>query len=521
MILPALSLSTQNWDIFQTKLALLVAVHGLFLAITAALAWSRRGRGKHEKAPPGDSRKTFLALVGVYALLVFPLSLVLGLGIYQSDEGAYLFEGHILSAGGLTMPAPPPAAIPGAEGFEHDILLNGKWFGKFPVGWPVVLAIASMVHLEWIVNPLLGGVLLWLTYRIGMLVLSPAEAVGGVFLLVLSPFFIANCLGFMPHPACSVLSAAAVLCYFQHERSSNRYWLIGMLLCVAVEVQMRQFTAMCVASVLGAGTVWRLRKDLPQLLFFIVSAAVLGGAAIATTAVVNHTLIGDYFKSPYALTPDGTGVSVRPADLLRNARTWTPRWVADTILTSFPFLFVLAAYGLWRRRSELNLWILATPFVVLVIGHMIELYDSDSAVGGRYYLEGFFGVALVAAAGWRQLVRDANWSATFRRGLFATVSVLAAGIVLVFLGWEVELRWPTRQLTRAMAAAPCGVVFLPDTAEVKGHRYNINRPDSRTLYLLDTAPDKRDDIAKALGQSCWATLTYDPASREAQWRQRK
>ena len=519
-VLPGLiTFPAGTWTMFQVKILLLVVVNGLFLGIAAALAWNRRGR-EPGSAPPVASKVSLAWILGLYAVLIFPLALVLDLGIYQSDEGAYLFEAHIIQAGGLTMPAPPPVTVPAVQGFEHDIILDGKWFGKFPVGWPVVLAAAGMLRLEWLVNPLLGLLLLWLTYRIGALALSLEEARGAVFLLVLSAYFTANCLGFMPHPACSVLSAAAVLCYLLHERSSNRLWILGMLLCIGVEVQMRQFTAICVAAVLGAGLLWRLRKDLPQLAFFVLSAAVIGGAAVGLSASINHQLIGDYFRSPYALTPDGTGVSIRPAALLDNAIHRTPVWVADTILTSFPFLFVLAGYGLWRRRRELNLWILALPFVVLVAGHMIEIYDSDAPVGGRYYLEGFFGVALVAAAGWRQMVRDARWDGPFRRGLFGAVSLLAAANVVLFTCWEYNLRWPTRQLTKAMASAPCEVVFLPDTAEAKGHRYNINRPDSKALYLLDVGPTQRDEIVKGLGKSCWATLTYEPQLREAQWHQR-
>src|ERR1022692_4003722 len=235
-----IALPAGHWTMFQTKLVLLVVVNGLFLAIAAALAWKRRARGP-APAPPVPFGASLAWIIGIYVVLIFPLAWVLDLGIYQSDEGAYLFEAHIIQAGSLTMPAPPPMAVPAAEGFEHDIILDGKWFGKFPVGWPAVLAVAAAWRLEWIVNPLLGVLLLCLTYRIGTLVLSVEEARGAVFLLVLSAFFTANCLGFMPHPACSVLSAAAVLCYLHHEHSSNRLWLIGMLLCIGVGVQMRQF----------------------------------------------------------------------------------------------------------------------------------------------------------------------------------------------------------------------------------------------------------------------------------------
>jgi hypothetical protein len=501
---------------FQTKIVLLVVVNGLFLAIAAALAWKKRGTGTN--AVPGMASRISLAwIVAAYAVLIFPLAYLLDQGIYQSDEGAYLFEAHIIHTGRLTMAAPPPLAIPSA-GFEHGIIFNGTWFGKFPVGWPAVLALLPS-HLEWMLNPLLGLLLLWLTYRIGVLTLSVEEARGAVFVLVLSAFFTDNCLGFMPHPAGGVLSAAAVLCYFQHERSSNRLWMIGLLLCIGVEVQIRQFTALCVAAALGAALAWRLRKNLAQLAFLAASAVAIGGAAVGVTAAINYQLIGDYFKSPYSLTDIGTGVSVRPSALLNTLIHITPATAADTVVTSFPFVFVLAGYALWRRRREWTLWVLVLPFVFLGAGYVVQVYDADSPIGGRYYFEGYFGVALAASAGWRQMVRDARWSMAFRRGLFVTVSAMAAAIVVLFAAWEYELRWPTRQLTKAMVSSPCDIVFLPDTAEFKGHRYNLNHPGSKSLYLLDIDPGKRDEITKGLGKNCWDTLTYDPVRRQAQLRQ--
>ena len=101
------------------------------------------------------------------------------------------------------------------------------------------------------------------------------------------------------------------------------------------------------------------------------------------------------------------------------------------------------------------------------------------------------------------------------------MSALALVTVLVFTQWEVTLRWPTRQLTRTIAqsSSACGIVFLPETPEFSAHRYNMNRPGLKDLYLIDVDPRNRAAIAKELGKSCWATLQYDPSRKEAQWRQ--
>jgi hypothetical protein len=510
-------------SMFHVKALLLTAEYGLLLPVVLLLVWKLRcSSGEYRKQRP--SRNSLLLIMAAYTLLTVPLAAVLGLGVYQSDEGVYLFEAHGISAGNLYMPAPP--AIPSVTGYEHDIVFNGKWFGKFPYGWPAVLALGGRAHLEWLVNPLFGLLLLWLTYKIGEEILSPEEAHTGALFLLLSAFFTANCIGFMSHPACGALIAAATLCYFRFDRSWTPrsfalrpcLWLAGMLACIGAAAEMRQFTALCAAAVLGLAALWRLRRDPRGLAFFAAAGALLGGLTVAFSAWVNYTLVGDYFRSLYAFTPEGVGVSLRPADLLDNIIHRTPAWIGDTLAVSFPFLFLLAGYALWRRR-ERNVWILGGIFILLVVGHLIELGNSDSPVGGRYYFEGFFGIALLGAAGWRQLTHDCNWDPPFRRAL--ALSMCAVGLVTValFHRWEFQLRWPTRQLTRAIAASssPCGVVFLPETRAFSAHRYNMNRPGLKDLLLIDVDPQNRRAIAAQLGKTCWSTLAYDPAARKARW----
>lgn len=156
---------------------------------------------------------------------------------------------------------------------------------------------------------------------------------------------------------------------------------------------------------------------------------------------------------------------------------------------------------------------------MLVAGHLVELYDSDSPIGGRYYFEGFFGIALLAAAGWRQLIRDCNWDGWFRNALAGALCIVAAANLLLFTHWEFTLRWPTRQLAKAVydAPQPCTLVFLVATQDFIPHRYNLNHPRSEALYLLDLDPNQRGRIAMELGKHCWATLAYDPIGKDALW----
>jgi hypothetical protein len=73
------------------------------------------------------------------------------------DEVDYLFQARIFAQGNLWAPLPP---LPDFFHFINLIQADGKWFSQYPPGWPALLALGVIVHAPWIVNPLLGGLLL-------------------------------------------------------------------------------------------------------------------------------------------------------------------------------------------------------------------------------------------------------------------------------------------------------------------------------------------------------------------------
>src|SRR5437660_11737451 len=69
-------------SMFHVKLLLLLTEYGLLLPIVLFLAWKRRrdGIAQDKKLP---SRIPFRLLAAGYALVIFPVAAVLGLGVYQ------------------------------------------------------------------------------------------------------------------------------------------------------------------------------------------------------------------------------------------------------------------------------------------------------------------------------------------------------------------------------------------------------------------------------------------------------
>jgi hypothetical protein len=158
-------------------------------------------------------------------------------------------------------------------------------------------------------------------------------------------------------------------------------------------------------------------------------------------------------------------------------------------------------------------------FASLVVGHMVQTVDSDSPIGERYYFEGFFGVTLLAAVGWLQLIKDVRVTAAVRRNIVAAVCTVACATTIMCAYWEIGLRWPSRQLVRAADHPPIprGVVFVEGYEWIPSWRLNFNTPGSETLFLNDPGPSERAALAKMAGRPDWICLYYDPAKKAAVW----
>ena len=171
--------------------ALTTCAIGCALAVRASRAATRFGPlpaflATHRRAVAGLLIGLGLAgaMAAVWALRAFPNS---------SDEYDYLFEARTFLASRLWNPAPP---LPDLFAFFGQSVYHGKWFGTYPPGWPLLLAAAMRLRLPaWLADPLLGGLLLVVLWKLAQ---RRDGALGGVVALALTAltpffFFIAAC----------------------------------------------------------------------------------------------------------------------------------------------------------------------------------------------------------------------------------------------------------------------------------------------------------------------------------------
>ena len=67
---------------------------------------------------------------------------------------------------------------------------DGAWFGKYPPGYPAILALGVLAGVPWLVSPLAAAATLLLQYALGRSLFGGGSGLLGALLLLLSPFFL-------------------------------------------------------------------------------------------------------------------------------------------------------------------------------------------------------------------------------------------------------------------------------------------------------------------------------------------
>jgi len=252
-----------------------------------------------------------------------------------------------------------------------------------------------------------------------------------------------------------------------------------------------------------------VRRD-RKLLAWVTLLSALGGlAAVGSTMEYNWALTGDPLLSPYALIRGlrvPAEVTASPSSLLGNlAGMW--RFSAQNMwVLCFPFVFVLAAIGLYGRRRMGAAWIAACLFGAMCVGHFVQVESSSSTIGERYWFEAFFCILVLSSPVMARLMTTPMaWT-------LSAVQVLALCGAIRILEQRAEPRIAMRSIAERYRNCDC-VVFMKERAPYFGPQHlNINDPDWRTarvFYLRDPGESARSLWAARFGRTRWAVLEYD------------
>ena len=325
------------------------------------------------------------------------------------DEMAYVWQANLLTEGRFSMPSPE---YPKSFLVPFVVDLDGLRFSKYPPGWPAVLALGVMLGLRAWINPLLAGLGVWLTYRLGRRVFNPGVGLLAAALTVTSPFFLLNSGALLSHPLGLVLSSGfawAWLAAFGPDPARRRWLpsLVASLLLVAM-ILARPMTALAVAFPFALhGLVRLVRGDWEQRrrLLLIALAGLIG---VGLYLFWQYALTGDPLLNPYTLWwaydkvgfGPGVGVVENGHSLLQallNARVNLFAGAWDLFGWGvFSYLFI--PFGIWAARRNFPALLLGSVFLSLV-GVYLAYWIGAMLYGPRYYYESLYSVTIFSAAG--------------------------------------------------------------------------------------------------------------------------
>jgi Dolichyl-phosphate-mannose-protein mannosyltransferase len=504
-----------------SKLRMLLLEYLFLLPVMLlVLFWERRGSPGRPSGPP----RLGIALAMFAAAALVPAYAVRK-GIYNADESAYLFQSKALESGELAAHAPPRTA-PDPETYQRDfffenhVIHQGKWFGKYPPGWPALLAAALEIDAGWLLNPLFGLLTLWLTYRIARRIFDERVARIAAWILVLSPFFVLNCVGYMSHPACAAAIAGATLLLAESSDPGRLRRFAAMFALLACTFLMRPATGAAAGLVLTSALLYRLRSNRRLFTQTLATGALLGAAAGTALLFHNRAMTGGFLLSPYALGRNAelpVEVDLRPANLLHNAGAITSVSLAKTVLDAAPFVFLLAAWTAFRERRYWSL-VLAALFLLIVAAYLPQTEVSDSVIGERYYFEAYFGIAILAARGWT-LVTERR-----RAGVAYALAVSIVAVQLFHYGLlaatVLRLKTGYGRVLDAVAGLHLdrAVVLMDPAPGFAAKNFNPNEADwehAPLFFVRDPGPLRREEFACALGRPHWVLVSYREDRRAA------
>lgn len=223
------------------------------------------------------------ALTGVdwaAAAVVTLASVLLNVLVYQNhphvpDEVQYLFQARYLALGRIAIDIPPVH-----RAFETYLTTASPqgWYSVVPPGWPAVLAIGAVVHLESWVNPVLTGVNLLLTAVLLHAWYGARVKQAGVLLMAASPWALFLGMSFMPQTSTLTLGLIAAVGVERSRRTGHAGWAWMAGAALGALAIVRQLDALIAAAALGLTAIGLGAR---RLRMASTAGLVLGAMAVA------------------------------------------------------------------------------------------------------------------------------------------------------------------------------------------------------------------------------------------------
>ena len=406
----------------------------------------------------------FILFLATFTALSFVARSFLDGVPHIADESVYLFQAKIFASGHLWAPAP---AHPEFFAFEHMILDNGRWFGKYPPLFPLLLSLGVRAGIPWAINPLVGAFSGFVLFLLAKEISGSGDCgILAWLLLLTSPFFLILNAGLMAHGLSLLLTLMFVFFSLKGLKDDKAVLFFLSGLSTGALIVTRPFTALLVlvpvAFYMGVSGVKRfgVAKTMKHS-----AALVLGIVPFFLFYLIWQHLffpekghLMNFFYSAYSAS-DSLGFGPdKGKQWLKTWGSWghTPakglrsmyNYLGYTALHLFGWpcglSFAFAGIPLVFGRSKTVSFTLFSIFISLMVGHMFYWATQHLGYGARYWFSGMAGLVVLTAMGIRYFRDGAAGVTAGDFGARGRVSLLV-GLVLVGLTvWNMAFYLPNK-----------------------------------------------------------------------------
>lgn len=392
------------------------------------------------------------------------------------DEMAFVWQARVFSESQITIPSPPQARsffIP----FVIDY--NGQRFSKYPPGWPMMLSLGIRLGFRSWVNPILAGLVAWLTYRLGWKLFSGKVGLLAALLTATSPFFLVNAGSLLSHTWSLFLTLAFFSAWIDTFELAPKddalkqapKWMTTSVagLTLGLLAITRPVTALGVATPFTLHALHLLVKGSHQNRKHVLAIGILAALVSSFLLIWQYDATGNPLLNPYTLywpydkIGFGEGIGRQQGG---HSLYWAQRNIKITLKSVERDLFgwgmiswVFLPFGFWASRRKLSIWLaLGIPFGLA--GFYATYWVTSTITGPRYYFEGILTASLLSAAGIVWLA--GAWEKTKKLRF-----VLTGALIAFLLGYN-------------------QLYYLPNRLESFNNLYGIQRADIE-LFLTPEA----------------------------------
>lgn len=365
-----------------------------------------------------------LILTGVIAGVVlqgFPNS---------GDEYSYFHQGMTYAEGRLWNDTHPLTEF---FQFNHTIQKDNRWIGKYAPGWPLLLAIGSILHCpKWLVNPLLGALSLFILYLLGKRLYDKKTALLAVIMMLVTPFFVFNSASYFAHTSAMLLGL--LFYYFGLKFMDSKNWGYGILagLWIGLLFINRSYSATLICIPYIVYFFWHKPKQEKWQILLVVAGAI---PFIVFLLFYNWKITGHPLLMTFTWYDPSDKIGfVQGHTIIRGLYFVLKRllhlagWTSPVLILMY-FLF-------WKNkriRSRESI-LLSWTFVAFIVGFIFYWHYGGRQYGPRYWFEGLPFLILPACSvlyNWINKKRESRFfkAVAIAGILFSVQMIMITGVI--------------------------------------------------------------------------------------------